>query len=411
MTDRLVPETAEQVRDAVRWAAAEEVSLELVSGGGLRGFGRPMQTERTLDLSRLSGILLYEPEELVMSAAPGTRLAEIRAALAERGQHLAFEPPDWGPLFGGAADRGSIAGVFSCNLAGPRRLTAGAARDHLLGVGAVAGRGEIFKTGGRVVKNVTGYDLCKLMTGAFGTLGALTALTFKVLPAPETTATLLLVGLDDAAGTAALAEAMQGSFDVSGTAHLPRGAVGRCPVPDVAALDAPVTALRLEGFGPSVTARLQALRAALADRAPMRVLERDESLLFWQAVGAVAPLLPVDHGTCLWRLSVPPTAGAPLAATVLSEQAGEALFDWSGGLVWLALTGAGEDGGAARVRGALAAAGCGGHATLVRGPDAVRATVPVFQPQPPALAALAGRVKDSFDPRRVLNPGRMAAAV
>lgn len=414
MTNRLVPDTADQVREILRWAVAEDTPLELVCGGSKRGFGRPVQADRTLDLSRLAGISLYEPEELVMSAGPGTPLAEIVATLAERGQQLAFEPPDWGPLFGAEPGQGSLAGVFACNLSGPRRLAAGAARDHLLGLSAMAGREEPFKTGGRVVKNVTGYDLCKLMTGAFGTLGAVTALTFKVLPAPETVQTLLLVGLDDAAGGTALTDALQGAFDVSGAAHLPAAAADRCPVAEVAALGAPVTALRLEGFGPSVAARAAALTTALDGRAAMLTLDRESSLALWRAIADVAPLLPDMAGQsgetpCLWRLSVPPTAGAAVAAAVLEQLPGAHFFDWSGGLVWLALRHGGEDGGAGVVRGALAA--CGGHATLLRAPVAVRAAVPVFQPLPPALAALTARIKDSFDPKRLLNPGRMQAGV
>ncbi|MDA0662319.1 MAG: FAD-binding protein, partial [Proteobacteria bacterium] len=184
MATVLRPENAGQVRDAVAWAVSEETPFEIIGGGSKRAIGRPGNASHTLDLSALRGITLYEPEELVLSAGPGTPMAEINAALAERQQELAFEPPDYGPLFGLAEGAGTLGGVIAANLAGPRRIKSGAARDHFLGFTAVSGRGEDFKSGGRVVKNVTGYDLCKLMAGSFGTLGVMTDVTVKVLPAP-----------------------------------------------------------------------------------------------------------------------------------------------------------------------------------------------------------------------------------
>ena len=168
--------------------------------GSKRAIGRPAQTDLTLDLSALSGITLYEPEELVLSAKAATPLAEIEALVAAKGQQLAFEPMDYATLLGGVAGRGTIGGALAANLSGPRRIKAGAARDHFLGFSAVSGRGETFKSGGRVVKNVTGYDLCKLIAGSWGTLAAMTEVTIKVLPAAETEETLLIRGLEPAPG-------------------------------------------------------------------------------------------------------------------------------------------------------------------------------------------------------------------
>ncbi|MFI4987883.1 MAG: FAD-binding protein, partial [Alphaproteobacteria bacterium] len=204
MPETLKPRDAEEVRALVEWAAAEGLPLELSGAGTKRGLGRPVQATHSVDLGGLTGVTLYEPEELVLSARTGTRLAAIEALLAEKRQALAFEPADLGPLYGAAAGAATIGGVIACNLSGPRRLKAGAARDHFLGFTAVNGRGELFKAGGRVVKNVTGYDLCKLLAGSHGTLAAMTDVTVKVLPAPERTESVIVLGLDDGPAVKAL---------------------------------------------------------------------------------------------------------------------------------------------------------------------------------------------------------------
>jgi FAD/FMN-containing dehydrogenase len=217
----LRPDSAQAVQDVVAWAAAKGVPLEILGHGSRRGVGRPVQPEHTLDLSGLSGVTLYEPEELVLSAKAGTPLAEIELLLANHNQALAFEPMDCGPLYGLAPGRGTIGGVLASNACGPRRIKAGAARDHVLGIHAVSGRGETFKSGGRVVKNVTGYDLSKGPGRVLGTLAVVTDVTFKVLPRPEHEATLVISGLHDAAAVAALCEAMGTPWEVSGAAHVP----------------------------------------------------------------------------------------------------------------------------------------------------------------------------------------------
>jgi glycolate oxidase FAD binding subunit len=407
MTGIFRPESAAQVADAVVWAAAEEEPLELLGRASKRAFGRPVQAGHGLELSGLSGITLYEAEELVLSARAGTPLAEVEAALAEKNQELAFEPPDLGPLLGGEAGAGSIGGVLACNLAGPRRIKAGAARDHFLGVSAVSGRGEAFKSGGRVVKNVTGYDLCKLMAGSYGTLAAMTDVTVKVLPAAEKTRTVLLLGLDDVGALAAMTRALGSAHEVSGAAHLPAVLAADSEVSYVQEAGGAVTALRVEGTGPSVEYRCAALRRELADLGQSEELHGHNSATFWQEVRDVRPFVARPE-RLVWRISVPPQAGPAVAGALADGGDALAYYDWGGGLLWLALRPS-EDGGHAALRAALA--GCGGHATLIRAPETLRAAVPVFQPQDPAMAALTARVKDGFDPRRVLNPGRMVAGL
>src|SRR5438045_4594111 len=207
MSDALKARDAKDVEDAVRWALAEGKTLEVAGRGTKRTLGRPSQSDLTLDLAGLSGVTLYEPEELVLSSKAGTRLAEIEALVESKGQQLAFEPMDYGPILGQPADAGSLGGALAANLSGPRRIKAGAARDHFLGFSAVSGRAETFKSGGRVVKNVTGYDLCTLLAGSFGTLAAMTEVTIKVLARPETEATVRPLARDDGRANAAVAAA------------------------------------------------------------------------------------------------------------------------------------------------------------------------------------------------------------
>jgi glycolate oxidase FAD binding subunit len=399
MTQQIRPSTAEELREVVAWAAAEEAPLEILGAGTKRTLGRPVEADTQVALTGLAGIGLYEPAELVMSAKGGTPLAEIEARLADNHQQLAFEPPDYGALLGGESGRGTIGGVIACNLSGPRRIKAGAARDHFLGVQAVTGRGDLIKSGGRVVKNVTGYDLCKLFAGSFGTLVAMTDVTFKVLPEAEHEITLLLRARTRDAGFAALRTAMNSAGDVSGAAYLP-AAAGRSAVAGGAA---DVAALRLEGPAPSVRERAERLQALLAGEGECDELAPAESSALWREIRDVA-LLPRE--VPLWRVSVPPTAGAPLLEALERELRLAWLADWAGGLLWLAVDDA-DAAGAAQIRGQLAKSG--GHATLVRAGAELRAAVPVFQPQEPALARLSARVKDSFDPKRILNRGRMFA--
>lgn len=393
---RLEPGDETELTAAVAEAVAAQTTLALVGAGSKQALGRPVQAAQDLCLARHAGITLYEPAELVLAAKAGTPLAQIEAELAQHQQQLAFEPADLGPLLGQPAASASLGGMVACNLAGPRRVKAGAVRDHVLGIRAVSGRGELFKTGGRVVKNVTGYDLPKLLTGSHGTLAVLSEITLKVLPRPETVCSLALHGLSDQAALAAMTQAMSSAHEVSGAAHLPAAIATRLGREAVA-----LTLLRLEGHAPSVAARSQALQAELAAG---ELLDEAASVPLWAAIRDVSAFIePAERP--VWRLSVPPQAGpAVLAALRRTVPAAAGYYDWAGGLIWLALP-ASDDAGAALVRAALPAGG--GHATLIRAPAALRAAVPVFQPQPAPLAALTARVKASFDPNRVLNPGRM----
>jgi glycolate oxidase FAD binding subunit len=386
------PNDENEIAAFLRERAAAGAPVVLSGSGSKDAFGRAAGgNEARLDLSGISGITLYEPDELVLTAKAGTPIRDIAETVAARGQCLAFEPPAYGPLFG--SDREStLGGVVASGWSGPRRVKAGAVRDHVLGMRAVGGDGQVFKSGGRVVKNVTGFDLPKLLTGSHGTLAAFTEITIKVLPAPEATRTIAVDGLDDQTAIQLMSSLLGGPYEVAGAAHLP------APVGSSGA----ATLIRLEGFGPSVVDRCTSIEARLAGAHSYRVLESEESALLWQHVRDVAPLIAPDR--VVWRVSLPATNAAAFVAAVGRETSVQALYDWGGGLVWLGLAPA-PDGHAALVRRLLPS----GHATLMRAPAEIRTAVPIFQPLSPAAASLARRVKAAFDPADILAPGRFAA--
>lgn len=397
---RLTPASEPELVDAVAVAAAARQPCHVVGRGSKTGYGRPVEAGWILDLSPLAGIYDYQPDELVVRLGPGTPLAELDALLAAQNQCLAFEPPDLGPLYGEPAAAGSIGGAVACNLSGPRRPRFGAARDHLLGFTAVSGRGERFKAGGQVVKNVSGYDLPKLMAGSFGTLACFAELTLRVAGRPAGEATLVLLDLDEVTAVALLNRIAGGPLEPTGLAYLPAGVAIHGPHP----LAAAATLLRFEGPPGSVAERLQQLESELAAEGTVETLEGPASAELWAALRDVAPLLPGETRQ-IWRLALPPAAGGRAAARLGAALPGSQCYlDWGGGLLWLALAPR-ADAAAPLVR--ALAAGLGGQATLVRAALDIRRAIAVFEPEAAPLAALSRRVKRAFDPDGLLNPGRL----
>lgn len=359
------------------WVAGASGPVQ-VRGGGTRGVSG---TGEVLSVAGLSGITLYEPGALTMVAQAGTPVAEIERVLDAENQRLAFEPMDHRGLIG-SEGAPTIGGVFAANISGPRRLAVGAARDFLLGVRFVDGRGAIVKNGGRVMKNVTGYDLVKLMAGAFGTLGVLTEVSFKVLPKPETQGTLVLRGMSDHAAVDAMCQAMGSPFEVTGAAHDP--AAGQ-------------TALRVEGFEASVAYRLERLRVLLGDSgAEMDVVGADETAAFWRAQRDVDVFQGAQGD--VWRVSCKPTDAPELVAKAGAEAV---LYDWAGGLIWLRM----EPGTDLRTR----LGDFDGHATIIRADKATKARFGMFHPESAGVARLTAGLRAQFDPKSLFNRGLMAA--
>jgi len=405
--DTLKVRDAKDVEQAVRAAIANDQPLEIIGHGTKRMVGQVMATNALLDLSALSAVKSYEPNELIITVEAGAPLADVKSLIDSKSQRFAFEPMNTAPLLG-TPERGTIGGMLGAGLAGPRRIQAGGARDHLLGAQAISGFGDTFKAGGKVVKNVTGYDLCKLLAGSWGTLAVVTEVTLKVMPRPESERTLLLRGLDDVTANQAMTAALGSPFDVSGAAHVPKSAL-RDAAGALSSLGSPrdaLTLVRLEGITASVTHRAASLAKLLARFGTAETIEDDRSAAVWERVRDVEPFAakgPLGAWP-VWRIVCPPASGGALGELLARETGGDVLYDWGGGLIWAAMPPK-ADAQAALVRQRAAAAG--GHATLLRASDEVRRQVDVFQPAAEGVAALSERVRQSFDPRGILNRGRM----
>ena len=399
----LIPHTETDAAYVIRNAAAQGTRLSLCGGNSRVGFGNPVEGAEAMSSRGLSGIVDYEPAEMVMTARAGTPVAEIEAALAANRQMMAFEPMDHRGIMGTSGEP-TIGGVFAANVSGPRRFVAGAARDSLLGIRFVNGQGQVIRAGGRVMKNVTGLDLVKLLAGSHGTLGFLTEVTFRVLPVPQSIETIVISGLDDAAAARAMASALALPVEVSGAAHLPQTVKGRFV--GGALPEGEATVLRLEGLAASVAVRAEKLAAVMKAFGPVSRLGQDKSLTLWREIRDVHPYADGTQKP-LWRVSVAPSIGHQLVAALRLEAGVDAFYDWQGGLIWMRME---ADPEAELLRRYIKALG-GGHATLMRASEQVRVVTQAFEPQSDAVAALSARVKQKLDPAGIFSPGKMAGAL
>ena len=389
MSAMIAPVDEAGIIAAVQAARAAREPLAIEGQGSKRGMLRPVQSARSLSTRGLTGVTLYRPSELIISARAGTPLAEIEATLAEKGQQLIAESPYLNGVFGTTAPPSS--GVVAANLSGPRRITWGATRDHVMGLRFINGAGEVIRSGGRVLKNVTGLDLCKLLSGSYGTLGVITEVTLKVLPAPEASATLLIETPDLASAVAALSAGLGSPFGVSAATALP-------------VKDHVIAAVRLEDFAASVAYRMEKLRGVLDRFGTQRVMEDAESRIFWRGVREVEPLQVVPD-EAIWRVSVRPSAGPQIAAAA-SAIGGRVMLDWGGGLVWIAAS----PSSANHMLISEAAHTQGGAAMLFRAPESLRLAEPVLPEEAAPLAKIGARVKEALDPGGLFNPGHIRAA-
>jgi glycolate oxidase FAD binding subunit len=402
MSDVVTPADEAAMASLIATAHDQAEPLLIQGNASKQAMLRPVQAARTVSARAISGISLYSPSELILTAGAGTPIAEISAAVAAKGQHIIAETPDFAALLGSDAAP-TLGGAVAANQSGPRRVAWGAMRDHVLGVRAVNGSGETIHSGGRVLKNVTGLDLCKLLAGSHGTLAVLTEITLKVLPAPERRATLVFKDLQPDVAVAALAAALGSPYAVSAAAHLPAALAAR--VPALAWLGGAVTLARIEDFAPSVAYRAGRLRGELAEFGAAELLDDAASRAAWGSVRDAVPLVP-EQGA-VWRVSVRPSSGPAVARAVEQGFGATWFFDWGGGLVWIA----GPATEAAHTVVCEAARAAGGTWMLLRAPEALRAAVAVIPPEVPALAAITRRVKAAFDPKGILNPGRMFAGL
>lgn len=406
MSAPLRPAADWELANIIADASARRLPLEVYGGSTKRTVGRPVQAAAQVSLRGMVGTVLYEPNELVMSARAGSTIAEIEGQLAKNRQMLPFEPLDLGPLFGREAGQGTIGGAFATGWSGARRVHSGAARDHLLGVRFVTGHGEQVRAGGRVMKNVTGYDVGRGLAGSWGTLALMTEVTFKVVPQPESTATLVILGLPDEIAVEVLCKAMSTPYEITGAMHIQQGAASRLWQSQIRGFGKSATVMRLEAPEKSIAYRTEKLRQLFKAYGDLHVVGAAGSIGFWQEFRMLTPM----HGSTrpLWRISTAPRLGPTVVAAIARYMEVEAVYDWSGGLVWIEVPPS-ADAGATDIRRVIALHG--GHATLVRADAAVRSAVDVFQPLEPGVERLSRRLKQTFDPVGILNPGRMYAAM
>jgi glycolate oxidase FAD binding subunit len=396
------PDTVEELAYLVAEAADTRTPLEVMGRGTKREVGRPVQYGAVLSTENLTGIELYEPSELVLVARAGTPIGQIEQALTEHDQEMPFEPIDLGPVLGFGRGQGTVGGMVATNFSGSRRILSGSVRDHVLGVQAVNGSGETIRAGGRVMKNVTGYDLSRALSGSWGTLAVMTEVAIKVLPAPREVRTVLCFGLADPNGIEALCLAVGTPFEVSGTVHMHAELAERLSDQEIANAGASVTAIRVENFPASARYRSSRLKQMLQAYAPALELDTLRSRAFWDEIKTLKMFQKAERP--LWRISTLPTAAAKLVHNLARKIDVRVLYDWSGGLVWLE-TPPISDAGAVEIRRNLAE--IGGHATLIRAEAPARAAIDVFQPLDKPVMALTASLKRAFDPVGILNPGRM----
>lgn len=369
--DTIEPKTEADVEKALSWALENKTPLCIRGHGTKSRLAPSSTTTHILDLSNLNGILSYEPDELVISALAGTPLDVIKEALNEKGQHLAFEPLEPLPVIG-ESQGSTLGGMVAAGLSGPRRLSAGGVRDHILGLSGVTGRALAFKIGGRVVKNVSGYDLSKLLTGSWGTLAAMTRITMKVLPSPPETRTLHLSG-----------ETREETLH-----QLRKAAASPCQITGAALLEDGDGVIRLEGRDDEIDQRLDLLKTFLDT--PGKALMTDESQAIWQSLSSLTAL---SEEEIVWRIEIPRASAAVVLDVAPNKKA---QVDWAGARIWL--------GGDLSEDERAAIRNCGARLALFHGGEDDWRKESMQAAANPALGALKSRIRDAFDPLRILNP-------
>jgi len=411
-SDLIYPESEKEVSDLIKKFYKSNIPVEIIGLGSKRNIGKPLQCAKTLSLFKLNGIIEYFPEELYIKVKAGTRMSEIEDILEKNKQQLAFEPIDFGYLFLGKSNYGSAAGQIACNISGPRRFKVGSARDHVLGFRAVNGRGEIIKSGGTVVKNVTGYDLSKLICSSYGTLAALTEITFKVLPAAEESKTLAIhnLGIDDAPEY--LDQAISSSADVSGAVFLPIHPVcNDCEMSvektfklnDLKNLGS-LTALRIEGTKKSVNKRMESLKLFLnVNEKNTSTLDTFQSKIFWKKIKNLELFSATKNN--IFRIVIPPSECAKLIYELPNKF--KYFVDWGGALIWMEACELSE-GKFNSIRKKVLKHN--GYISMIKYSDYLPYVEDVFTINN-ARFNISQDIKKSFDPKRILNPGKMYTGI
>jgi glycolate oxidase FAD binding subunit len=400
----LKPDSEEAIAETVKHCYKKNIPLEICGSGSKKNIGRNFQSQKTIDLSNYSGIIKYEPEELYIKVKSGTPIKEIKEALNKNNQHLAFEPTDFGPLFEGQSNEGTIGGVLSCNFAGPRRFKVGSARDHILGFKGVNGKGDIIKSGGTVVKNVTGYDLSKVITGSFGTLTVFTEVSIKVLPKPDLTKTLVISNSHLKKGLEHLSVALSSSCDPSGAVFYPEFFENEFTFNDLTTRG-PITAIRIEGSKLSIDERIkQLINELFVDRKEISILDPEQSNIFWEKTRSLNVFSNLKNN--LLRIIVPGSEAFDLINKLKIYNV-QYFIDWGGNLVWVQLDQLNSN---ILKEIKTIVKNLGGYVTAIKVDESLKSSIDIFTIDD-VKYKISEKIKKSFDPKRILNPGKMYTGI
>tara|TARA_B110000438_G_scaffold270846_1_gene288288 strand:- start:1293 stop:2561 length:1269 start_codon:yes stop_codon:yes gene_type:complete len=410
--ESIYPENEKEVADIIKKHYKSGKAIEIVGSGSKRKIGKPIQCEKILNFSKLEGIIEYLPEELYIKVKTGTKIDKIENELTKNKQQLAFEPIDFGYLFLGKSNCGTAGGHVSCNISGPRRFKSGSIRDHILGFRAVNGRGEIIKSGGTVVKNVTGYDLSKLICNSYGTLAALTEITFKVLPAAPESKTLIIHNLDLSFSTQYLEKAISTPVEVSGASFLPVDPIcNSCEmnIKDTIKLndlkyEGSMTAMRLEGSKKSIDERMKNLKKELnVSNKSISILDTFQSEIFWKKIRNLEIFSATKNN--IIRIVIPPSECCKLIYELPKNF--KYFLDWGGSLIWMEACELTEH-IFESIRKKVVKHG--GYLSMIKNSDYLPYVEDVFTIDR-ARFNISQNIKKSFDPKRILNPGKMYTGI
>ena len=398
------PKSEREISDFIKFCHSKNVPIEIIGSGSKAKIGRNFQSEKILDLSEYSGIVKYEPDELYIKVKSGTTIREINDTLDKFGQQLAFEPNNFGYLFNGGDNPGTIGGIISTNFSGSRRFKVGSARDHVLGIRVINGRGEIIKSGGTVVKNVTGYDLSKIITGSYGTLAIISEISIKVLPKPTSTKTLIIHNAQLKKSLDYLNISLSSTADVSGGVFYPENFKDQFMLNDLTN-KGPITAIRVEGVSSSIDKRINSLEKELSllDY-EVNYLNNEQSKIFWKNTQELKVFNKTEKN--IIRIVVPPSKTLNTINS-LKKFFTRYFIDWGGNLIWAEML---EINTEILREFNQVIENVGGYYVMLKLDDGLKASVDVFKTDP-IRYSLSEKLKKCFDPKRILNPGKLYSGI
>ena len=403
-TEKFEPKDEIEIQQIIKFCYKKNLPIEIVGNQSKLDIGKKMQCAKTLDMSKFSGIIDYKPEELYIKVKAGTPLNFVREELKKNKQHLAFEPVNFSKIFKKNSNEGTVGGTLSCNFSGSRRFKVGSARDHILGFKGFNGKGEKIKSGGTVVKNVTGYDLSKLITGSFGTLLAISELTLKVLPLESETKTIIVSELSLEHAIGIMGSAIASSNDPSGAVYYPGNLRNNFVFNDLTHPGS-ITAIRVEGTKISTEQRINNLTKELVlEDKKLTILDSTQSEIFWEDTRSLKAISTNDQN--ILRAVVPPSETVNLLNRLKTFHPNYFL-DWGGSLIWLELDYLSSQ-KIDQIRDRILKAN--GYLTVIKSPENVKSSSEIFTIDPIKFK-ISQNIKKSFDPKRIFNPGKMYTGI